>query len=210
MAVTEEGTQLETPVGHNRAVRWWVAAVIGVLALGSGLLIGILIDDGGDQGLEGELAAVTAERDQLEAQIGAQQARYEQADSTQQAVIEIIADPTAFGTEEEVLDLLDQYAAPGTVYGDEAFGDVGWRIGWRNTLFGSVDADIQTWTRWLSDDGSTGGSLWSWNGTARNGEPFNLSGIVLEQYDDDGLYEALRVYYPMADEEVLSAFREGN
>lgn len=163
-----------------------------------------------DEALQDELAAVTAERDQLAAEIATQQERYEKADATQQAVVDIIADPAAFGTDEEVLDLLDRYAAPGTIYGDEAFGDIGWRIGWRNTLFGPVQADIQTWTRWLSDDGSTGGSLWSWNGTARNGEPFILTGIVLERFDDDGLYEGVRVYYPMPDEEVLAVFAEGN
>lgn len=166
---------------------------------------------GGDDGeLKGELAAMTAERDDLAAQIATQESRYDKANATQQAVAEIIADPAAFGSEEEVLDLLDQYAVPGATYGDEAIGDIGWRAGWRGTLFGSVDADIQTWTRWLSDDGSTGGSLWSWNGTAQNGEPFTLSGIVLEKYDDDGLDDEVRVYYPMADDEVLAAFREGN
>lgn len=175
------------------------------LLLLSALLVAVTSCSGDD-----ELAAVTAERDELAAEIAAQQARYDKADATQQAVIEIIADPDSFGSEGEVLNLLDQYAAPGTVYGDEAFGDVPWRAGWRGTLFGSVDADIKTWTRWLSDDGSTGGSLWSWNGTAQNGEPFTLSGIVLEQYDDDGLTKALRVYYPLPEDEVLAAFRDGN
>ena len=167
--------------------------------------------DGNSDALEEQLAAVTAERDDLAAQVVVPPDRYQKADATQQAVIDIVADPTSFGTADEVLDLLDQYAVtPGIVYGDEAFGDTSWRTGWRNTLFGSVDADIQTWTRWLSDDGSTGGSLWSWNGTARNGEPFTLTGIVLEHFDHDGLYESLRVYYPMPDEDVLAAFAQGN
>lgn len=187
-------------------MQWWRALPLICLLVPAAACSG---DD--DQGLQDDLAAVTAERDELAARIEAQQTRYEKADATQQAVVEIIADPTSFGTEDEVLDLLDQYAVtPNIVYGDEAFGDTTWRIGWRNTLFGAVAADIQTWTRWLSDDGSTGGSLWSWNGTATNGEPFTLSGIVLEQYDDDGLYEILRVYYPMPDDEVLAAFATGN
>ena len=186
-------------------MRWMLVLLMPALL---GPVVACSGDDNGE--LEGELAAITAERDELAAQIATQTARYEKADATQQAVADIIADPASFGSEEEVLDLLDQYAVPGVVYGDEAFGDIGWRAGWRNTLFGSVNADIPTWTRWLSDDRSTGGSLWSWNGTAQNGEPFTLSGIVLEQYDDDGLYEGLRVDYPMADDEVLAAFREGN
>jgi hypothetical protein len=181
------------------------------------LLVPILLvpaagcSDGNDDALDEELAAVTAERDELAAQIAIQEARHDKAEATQEAVVDIIADPASFGTEEEVLDLLDQYAvSPDIVYGDEALGDTTWRAGWRNTLFGSVDADIQTWTRWLSDDGSTGGSLWSWNGTAANGEPFTLSGIELEEYDDDGLFEALRVYYPMPGEDVVDAFDHGN
>jgi hypothetical protein len=77
-------------------------------------------------------------------------------------------------------------------------------------LYGDLDANIQTWTRWLSDDGSTGGSLWSWNGTAANGEPFTLTGVVLEQYNNDGLYEEIYVYYPLDDAEVRRIFAEGN
>ena len=88
-----------------------------------------------DHGLRDDLEAVTAERDELADQIAARQARYDKANATQQAVVDIIADPTAFGTEDEVLDLLDQYAAsPDIAYGDEAFGDTTWRTGWRNTF----------------------------------------------------------------------------
>jgi hypothetical protein len=211
MTVTEERTKTAATIERNHGVSWWVAVLIGVGSLAGGALIGTLVDGGDDEGVENELADITAERDQLAAEIAAQETRHDRADATQQAVADIIADPTSFGTEEEVLDLLDQYTAtPSVVYGDEAFGDTTWRTGWRNTLFGSMDADIQTWTRWLSDDGSTGGSLWSWNGTARNGEPFTLSGIVLEQYDDEGLYKALRVYYPMPDQDVTAAIAQGN
>ena len=39
--------------------------------------------------------------------------RYEKASATQQTVTEIIADPAAFGTEEEVLDLLDECLCDG-------------------------------------------------------------------------------------------------
>ena len=44
----------------------------------------------------------------------------------------ITTDPAAYGTEEEVLDLLDSLAAPGTLFRDDAFGGAtGWRPGWR-------------------------------------------------------------------------------
>lgn len=166
---------------------------------------------GDDSGSDDRLAEVTAERDALQAQIDAAAARYEKSEATQKAVADIIAQPDAFGTEDQVLDLLDQYAESiGIIYGDDAFGVTTWRTGWRATLFGDVDAEIQTWTRWLSEDGSTGGSLWSWNGTAANGEPFTLSGIVLEQFNDDGLYTEVYVYYPMEAAEVRRIFNEGN
>ena len=138
--------------------------------------------------------------------------RYEKASATQQTVTEIIADPAAFGTEEEVLDLLDELAVPEVVSGDLAFGGVStgvWRIGWRNTLFGS-DATLRTWTTWLSDDGSVGGSLWTWSGTAANGEPFDLQGLELSRFNDDGLYTEVVMLYPYDDEEVRRRFREGN
>ena len=186
-------------------MRWRTAlvavSVVGLVAVGCG----------DDSGSDDQLAQVTAERDALQEQVDAAAERYEKSDATQQAVIDIIADPDAFGTEDEVLDLLDQHAESiGIIYGDDAFGATTWRVGWRNTLYGDLDADIQTWTRWLSDDGSTGGSLWSWNGTAANGEPFTLTGVVLEQYNDDGLYEELYVYYPLEDSEVRRIFDEGN
>lgn len=166
---------------------------------------------GDDSGSDDRLAEVTAERDALQAQVDAAAERYEKSAATQAAVTEVIADPTAYGSEEEVLDLLDQYAqSPSIPYVDDALGGTTWRTGWRNTLFGDVDADIQTWTRWLSDDGSTGGSLWSWNGTAGNGQPFTLSGIVLEEFDDDGLYTSLTVSYPMTAAEVSRIFAEGD
>ena len=138
--------------------------------------------------------------------------RYEKASATQQTVTEIIADPSAFGTEDEVLDLLDELAVPEVVSGDLAFGGVStgvWRIGWRNTLFRS-DATLRTWTTWLSDDGSVGGSLWTWSGTAANGEPFDLQGLELSRFNDDGLYTELVMLYPYDDEEVLRRTREGN
>lgn len=166
---------------------------------------------GDDSATADQLAVVTAERDALQSQVDAAAVRHDKSAATQEAVTEIIATPGAFGSEEQVLDLLDQYAASANVpYVDDALGATTYRRGWHDTLFNEVAADIQTWHRWLSDDGSNGGSLWSWSGTASNGEPFRLSGIVLEEFNDDGLYSSLTVYYPMVDEEVWRAFNEGN
>jgi hypothetical protein len=160
---------------------------------------------------EVQLADMTAERDELAAEATAtpEAARYEKAQATQETALAIMADPWVFGTEDEVLDLFDEMAAPGTVYGDAAFGSIGWRAGWKNTLFGQVDATIRTWASWLSDDGSVGGSLWTWSGTARNGEPFDLQGIELSTYDEYGRYTSVMVHYPFEHAEVMRVFSEG-
>jgi hypothetical protein len=122
----------------------------------------------------------------------------------------IVADPDAYGTEDEVLDLLDTLAVPDSIYGDAAFGETTWRDGWRNTMYGGVDANIRTWREWLSDDGSQGGSLWTWSGTAANGEAFTLEGIVLITCDENGLRDWTYVYYPYEHSEVRQAFYSGN
>lgn len=170
---------------------------------------------------EDSLEAVTVERDALLDQVegwtentvdqcaALAAGRYEKSKATQQLIADIIADPAAYGTETEVLDLLDELAVSGTKYGDAAFGSTGWRDGWRNTLFGDLDATIDTWTSWMADDGSNSGSLWTWSGTALNDETFELGGIELTTYDDDGLVTSVVVYYPLKDSEVHRIFREG-
>ena len=160
--------------------------------------------------LGAQLDTVTAERDALLAEAEAAAARYDKANTTQQLIYDIIADPAALGTQEEVLDLLDGLAAPGTVYGDDVFGSTSWRSGWRNTLFGSIDATIHTWLSWLSEDGSVGGSMWTWSGSALNGEPFDLQGIELSTYDEQGLLDSVTVYYPYEDTEVRLRINRGN
>jgi hypothetical protein len=178
---------------------------------------GDVLDSQESQDLEAELAAVrttltavTAERDELAAAAAKTAARHARSEGTQQAITEIIADPASYGMEDEVLDLLDTLAAPGTRFRDDAFGGAtGWRSGWRQTLFNDRDGDIHTWQRWLADDGSVGGSLWSWSGTARSGEPFGLIGINLDTFDDDGLVTSETVYYPYESSEVLRIFHNG-
>ena len=160
-----------------------------------------------------QLDAVTTERDALVAEDERATARYEKAKANQDVLLSVIEDPTAFGTEEEVLDLLDAMATPDIVSGDLAFGGTStgiWRTGWRNTLFNSRDAIIHTWRSWLSEDGSVGGSLWSWIGTAGNGKPFSLEGLELSRFNDEGLYTEVIMLYPYEDSEVHRRFREGN
>ena len=48
MTMTEERARLEAPVEHDHGVRRWLAAVIGVVALGVGLLLGTFLGGGDD------------------------------------------------------------------------------------------------------------------------------------------------------------------
>jgi hypothetical protein len=160
--------------------------------------------------LEQQLAAVTAERDQMTADARAAAGRYEKAKATQAKLRSIIEDPAAFGTRSEVLAALKEMAVPGLLSVDEVFGAVDWLAGWNYTLFNNTDAKINTWRSWLSDDGSVGGSLWTWSGIARNGEPFDLQGAETSRFNEDGLVTESVMFYAYPDEEVTRRFNEGN
>ena len=160
-----------------------------------------------------DLGADQAEMDILASEERSPSARYEAALATQETMLAIMEDPASFGDEDEVLDLLDSMATPGVVSGDLAWGGTStgiWRTGWRNTLFGGTDATIRTWKTWLSDDGSVGGSLWTWTGTAQNGKSFSIEGLELSRFNENGLYTEVVMLYPYENNEVHRRFREGN
>ena len=46
----------------------------------------------------------------------------------------------------------------------------------------------------MCDDGSQSGSLWTWSGESQAGDPFELIGVNVDQYDDAG-----RVTYSLID-----------
>lgn len=156
---------------------------------------------------EARVVAISAERDAL-AQPATLDERHKKAGTTQELLIAIIDDPSSFGTEEEVLNLLDELAVPLAHYEDTAWpllrevreGD--WRTSWRNTLFNDIPSTVTTWHTWLSEDGSTGGSLFTWEGTGLTGEPFWLPGIELSKFNEEGLYTETIVYYPYFSSEV--------
>lgn len=203
----------------KRSVTWVVVCLLASVTVATGCSDDPTASDEYDA-LEQELAltqvqldTVTAERDALVAEDEKITARYEKAKANQDALLAVIEDPTTFGTEKEVLDLLDAMATPDVVSGDLAFGGAStgyWRTGWRNTLFNNTDATLHTWRAWLSEDGSVGGSLWSWIGTAQNGEPFTLEGLELSRFNDEGLYTEVIMLYPYEDSEVHRRFREGS
>ncbi len=155
-----------------------------------------------------ELDEVTAERDALAAELAAGESRHELSLENQQLVAEIIADPEAFGDREAALDALTALATPGTIMDDTAFGPVAIRVAWDNTIFGT-DSTIETWATWLAEDGASGGSLWTWSGVADNGEPFELIGVDIDDYDEQGLLTHSLVDYPYPAETVKAALQTG-
>ncbi|MGI9643299.1 MAG: hypothetical protein ACR2N9_10995 [Acidimicrobiia bacterium] len=179
------------------SARWvWVAslAVLSLMAAACGS--------------DSELEGVKAERDALAAQLSAVQSRYEQSRANQELIAEIIADPEAFGDRDEVLDKMEALAVPGAVMDDTAFGAVPIRSAWDNTVFGT-NSTLTTWTTWLAADGSSGGSLWTWSGTASNGEPFELIGVNLDEYDENGLVTYSLVDWPYPATTVRDAVSTG-
>jgi len=156
---------------------------------------------------EQQLSDVTAERDQLQSENAIGAARFGKSSATIDAIGEIVSDPSAFGTEDEVLDILSQYFAPGATTHDLAYGEIEVIAGWRNTLFGGqVDAVTTEWHNWVCEDGSQGGSLWTWEGTNFNGEPFALIGISIAGFNDEGLNTGDTVMWPYPDEYVWEEF----
>ena len=158
---------------------------------------------------EAQLVQITAERDSLIADASASADRYEKTAANTERVAAIIDDPDAFGTKEEVLDEMMTLVAPEAVMDDAAFGAVPIRQAWSNTLWGS-DATIKTWVRWMCDDGSQAGSLWSWIGESNSGKPFELIGVNLDEFDDEGRVTCSLVDWAYDSAYVRESFASGN
>lgn len=155
---------------------------------------------------EDVLADVTAERDVLAATASEPSERYEKSLANQEAVEEILHNPASYGSEEDVVALLATYATEDAVMDDIVFGAIPIENAWYYTLYsGTMDAEIDYYYRWLSEDGSQGGTLWLWHGTNQAGNPFELPGIALDEYDEDGLITYEYVVYPYPDDYVRNA-----
>ena len=96
-------------------------------------------------------------------------------------MIDIIADPTALGSEEGVLDLLDDLAAPNATIDDVALGTVAWRDAW-----------------------------WTWSGAAFNGEPFSLPVIGISTYDGAGRTISAVIHWPCERADVECVVSKGD
>lgn len=152
---------------------------------------------------EQALADVTAERDEL---AGIDPNRYELSLKTMEAMEDILHNPESYGTEEEVVDLLATYATEHAVMEDIVLGTVPIRSAWFYTLYGgSMDSEIDIYHRWLSADGSEGVILWMWHGTNQAGNPFELAGMSLDDFDGNGLLSHEYVVYPYPDDYVREA-----
>ena len=157
--------------------------------------------------LEQELSAVTAERDLLRAEKAKAEERFDKSSATIDAIGEIVSDPSAHGTEDEVLALLGEHFVPGATTHDLAYGEIDAIDGWRNTLFGGrADAVTTEWHNWVCEDGSQGGSLWTWEGNNFVGEPFELIGMSVAGFNDEGLNTGNTVMWPYPDEYVWDEF----
>lgn len=153
-----------------------------------------------------QLADVTAERDTLLATTQQLSERHFKSQATEDAAWAILRDPESVGTEQQVVDALDALAVPGAVMEDAALGSIDMRQGWYETLYmATMDARIDTTYTWVSEDGSQGGSVWLWHGTNTAGNPFELAGVNLDEFDEDGLIAHTYVVYPYPDEYVEEA-----
>lgn len=194
---------------REKSTLWQAAAipvlVVAVLALGAWLILGGRSENP-NAALEQQLTEVTAERDALQAQVDQRSARHDKSVAVQTAVRDILDDPTAYGSEEEVADLLATYATSAAVMEDDVFGSANMRDAWYNTLYsGTIDAEIEVWHQWTSEDGSQTGGLWVWKGTNLAGNPFELIGVAVDTHDEEGLISHELVVYPYSNEYVINA-----
>lgn len=188
-------------------MRAMTRGLVGVTLLSVGVLACGDDDAARIESLEDELATLTAERDDLASQVSDREARHAASLATVEGIEAILADPESFGTTEtEIAAALDAYATEDAVMDDTVFGAADYRTAWYNTMFGgAIDADIDVYHHWLTEDGSQGGSLWVWYGTNAAGNPFELAGISLNEYDEDGRLAYELVTYPYPDEYVDEA-----
>ncbi len=179
------------------------SAIVAVLLLSTA---GCAQSDSTDA-VEEQLAEVTAERDALLDAASAQQERHDRALATVNEVTALLNDPESVGSEEDVVDAIASHSTETAVIDDDVFGSVNYRNGYYNTLYGGVvDARIDAYDWWVSEDGSQGAVSWIWYGTNLAGNPFELAGISLMEFADDGRIAHELVTYPYPDDYVRNAF----
>ncbi len=68
-----------------------------------------------------------------------------------------------------------------------------------------MDATLDVTHSWVSKDGSQGGALWLWKGTNARGNPFEVAGISLIDFDENGKVAHELVTYPHPNEYMQEA-----
>ena len=155
-----------------------------------------------------QLADAVAERDALASAAPQSSARHDKAKATQEAVTAIVNDPESVGSEQEVVDALAAHYTPDAKMVDAVFGSIGARDGWYETLYGAMaDSTFDNTYWWVSEDGSQGGSVWLWHGTNEAGNPFELAGISLDDFNEEGLISNEYVVYPYPADHVMKAIK---
>ena len=155
-----------------------------------------------------QLADAVAERDALASAAPQSSARHDKAKATQEAVTAIVNDPESVGSEQEVVDALAAHYTPDAKMVDAVFGSIGARDGWYETLYGAMaDSTFDNTYWWVSEDGSQGGSVWLWHGTNEAGNPFELAGISLDDFNEEGLISNEYVVYPYPADYVMKAIK---
>ncbi len=133
--------------------------------------------------------------------------RREASQATLDEIMALWEDPSEVGTKEEVAAAIAAHSTEDAMIYDSAFpGDTPYATGFYNTLFGGVSsATLDITHSWLSEDGSQGGTLWLWSGTNTDGDPFELAGISLIDFDEDGKVAYEYVTYPYESDVVREA-----
>jgi hypothetical protein len=159
-----------------------------------------------------ELEAARASQAATNAEPAISSARHDAALEAVTTQKDILDDPESFGTEDEVVDLLASSATTDAVMDDDVFGAFPYRQAWHNTLYGKAfHARIDVYDIWVSEDGSQGGVLWVWHGLNAKGNPFELPGISLMEFNEEGLISYELVTYPYPDAYVdEAAFGDGS
>lgn len=183
-----------------------LAAAVAALALaGAGCL-------GPDESetLQAEVVALTQEVGSLQAALDDVQARHDRTVAATERLQSILADPSSFGTEDEVAAQLAQMATEDALMVSDVFGSSHVRSAWQSTLFGwgptaALEARLETVEQWVSDDGSMSGSLWVWHGDNAAGNPFELAGVQVSTHDGTGRATEIRILFPYSAARVLEA-----
>ncbi len=132
---------------------------------------------------------------------------FEASRATLDEIVALLDDPSQVGTEEEVAAAIAAHATEDAVMYDTAFpADIPYEEAFYNTLYsGMMDATLDVTHSWVSKDGSQGGALWLWNGTNARGNPFEVAGISLIDFDENGKVAHELVTYPHPNEYMQEA-----